>query len=119
MPSFYFFLHFPYKRIIKIFIMEVRDLLGNILQVGDTIVVAEKTYSKTPFLIIGKIILIEPYFNKNGDWISTDIHYAPSVTSDVYLKQLEAENFNHNLYKNSIKIFTISKKNYMNIMKIS
>ena len=98
---------------------ETRDLLSNILQVGDTIVVTEKTYSKTPFLIIGKIISIEPYFNKNGDWISTDIHYAPSVTSDVYLKQLQQEGYNHNRYKGSIKTFTLSKRNYINIMKIS
>lgn len=98
---------------------ETRDLLGNTLQVGDTIVVAEKTYSKTPFLIIGKIILIEPYFNKNGDWVSTDIRYAPSATSDVYLKQLRQEGYNHNLYKGSIKTFTLSRRNYMNIMKIS
>ena len=40
--NFLFFLHFPYKRInYKIFIMEVRDLLGNVLNVGDKIVVAE------------------------------------------------------------------------------
>ena len=74
---------------------------------------------KTPFLIVGKIISIEPYFNKNGDWISTDIRYAPSVTSDVYLKQLQQEGYNHNRYKGSIKTFTLSKRNYINIMKIS
>lgn len=99
--------------------MEVKDLLGNVLKVGDKIVVAERTYSKTPYLITGKITQIIPKFNTDGSWSFTEIHYEPTATSDVYLKQLEAENFNHNLYKNGIKIFTIGKKNYINILKIS
>ena len=98
---------------------EIKDLRGNVLQVGDEIVVAERTYSKTPYLITGKIISIKPIYNKDGSWSSTEIHYEPTATSDVYLKQLEAENFNHNLYKNSIKIFSIGKKSYVSILKIS
>ena len=99
--------------------MEVRDLLGNVLQVGDTIVVAERTYSKTPYLITGKITKIVPKFNTDGSWSFTEIHYEPTATSDVYLKQLEAEGYSHNIYKNGTKIFNIGKKNYMNIMKVS
>ena len=98
---------------------EIKDLQGNVLQVGDEIVVAERTYSKTPYLITGKITQIIPKFNTDGSWSFTEIHYEPTATSDVYLKQLEAENFNHNLYKNSIKIFSIGKKIYVSILKIS
>ena len=97
---------------------EIKDLQGNVLQVGDEIVVAERTYSKTPYLITGKIISIKPIYNKDGSWNSTDIRYQPHVSSDVYLSQLEDEDYNHCRY-NLPKVFTIGKKNYVSILKIS
>ena len=97
---------------------EIKDLQGNVLQVGDEIVVAERTYSKTPYLITGKITRIKHTYNKDGSWSSTDIYYQPISTSDVYLGQLESEGFNHCRYKGE-NSFNIGKKSYVSILKIS
>lgn len=104
---------------------EVKDFLGNPLTVGDRIVVTDKTYSKTPYLITGKITDIKFITTANGkSWRETVIYFTPENTSDAYLKELEDKEYDHNTYRSpngnlGRMTFTIGKRNYINILKIS
>lgn len=105
--------------------MEVKDFLGNPLTIGDRIVVTDRTYSKTPYLITGRIVDIKFITTTNGkNWRETVIYLTPENTSDACLKELEDKGYNHNTYRSPSgncgrMTFTIGKRNYINILKIS
>lgn len=104
---------------------EVKDFLGNPLTIGDRIVVTDKTYSKTPYLITGRIADIKFITTANGkSWRETVIYFTPENTSDACLKELEDKEYDHNTYRSPSgncgrMTFTIGKRNYINILKIS
>ena len=110
---------------------EVRDLQGNVLNVGDKVVYTDSTYSKTPLLNIGTITEIKHFFNKNGTWKETLIRVKLEVTSDhAFVKTLQEENYKHRFWNDWKKTFYdngaefydsywLNPKKYVSILKIS
>ncbi len=109
---------------------EVRDLQGNILNVGDKVVYTDSTYSKTPLLTIGIITEIKHTFNKNGTWKETILRIRLEVTSDhAFVKTLQEENYKHRFWNDYRRKFydygseffdsySINPKKYVSIIKI-
>lgn len=109
---------------------EIRDLKGNILNVGDTVVYTDATYSKTPLLNIGVITEIKHLFNKNGSWKESVLRIRIETTSDhAFVKTLQEENYKHRFWNDWKKEFydygielydsySINPKKYVSIIKI-
>jgi hypothetical protein len=62
-----------------------KDFMGNPLLVGNTVVVTDRTYSKTPFLAIGVIKKIEIEKTKKGDLKSFRVYlWEYGSSEDTY-----------------------------------
>ena len=62
-----------------------KDFMGNPLFVGDTVVIADRTYSKTPFMVIGVIKKIEIEKTQKGDLKSFCVYlYEYGSSEDTY-----------------------------------
>lgn len=97
-----------------------KDFMGNELKVGDYIVVSDKTYSKTPYMIYGRITNIEYEYTKSGDWSCTNIDFKFIGESDEYPDVLEKNNFKTEKIRSwKSSRYTISKKGYCNILKVN
>ncbi len=62
-----------------------KDFMGNPLLVGDTVVVADRTYSKTPFMVTGVIKKIEIEKTQKGDLKSFRVYlWEYGSSEDTY-----------------------------------
>ena len=62
-----------------------KDFMGNPLLIGDTVVVADRTYSKTPFIRVGVIKKIDIEKSKKGDLKSFRVYlWEYSSSEDTY-----------------------------------
>ena len=109
--------------------MQVKDFIGNELHVGDTVAVAERTYSKTPYFVVWVIKKIETKANKKGELSSFDLHLFESASSE------ETYGFKSGLYadiygtewsddidpddEDCWEVYTFSSKSFINVLKIS
>lgn len=106
---------------------ETKDLEGNILKVGDKVVFADQTYSRTPILMVGNIVKFEHTYNKDDSWRDTLVYVRISTYSETAtVETLEKEGYDHiksaniqNVKQGWVTTFLISKKTYVSILKIS
>lgn len=98
--------------------MEVRDFMGNILKEGDKIVVTDRTYSKTPLLKVGIITEINHRKSSGGGWKETAIHFKVLGISDIYLCQLEEDNYKQDIDDDEEGVFYINRSKYVSILKV-
>ena len=107
---------------------QVKDFVGNELHVGDTVAVAERTYSKTPYMVVGVIKKIETKTNKKGELSSFTLYLFESASSD------ETYGFESGLYadkygtewsadadpadEDSWDCYTFNSKSFINVLKI-
>jgi hypothetical protein len=99
-------------------IMEIKDFMGNILEIGDKIVVTDKTYSKTPLLKVGIITEIKHEKTQSGQWKETVIYFKVLGISDKYFCQLEYDNYKQDIDDEEEGVFYINKNKYVSILKI-
>ena len=102
---------------------ELTDFIGNPINIGDNIVLALSTYSRTPYLVTGVVKKIDTIKAKNGSIKSFRLYYFPIGSScDTYY-------FSSGYYKEDIEnldpddeenwtSFDISKNSFLNILKI-
>ena len=102
----------------------VKDFLGNELHLGDTVAVADKTYSKTPYITVGIIRKIETNVNKKGELsgftlvlhiIGSSVEtygFKSGLCSDVFG---EDDPDDEEYWEN----YTFTSKSFLNVVKIS
>ena len=62
-----------------------KDFMGNPLLIGDTVAIADRTYSKTPFIRVGVIKKIDIEKSKKGDLKSFRVYlWEYSSSEDTY-----------------------------------
>lgn len=95
----------------------VKDFMGNELKVGDKVVTAGATMSKTPYLIYGVITEIkDPIYFKNGNLDHVSIKIDVIGKSDDYRSCFENNNYQQTQGRKTG--FNYSDKCYINIMKV-
>ncbi len=106
--------------------IETRDLEGNLLNRGDKVVFADQTYSRTPVLMVGRIVKFEHTYNRNNTWRETKIYIRISTYSEnETVETLETEGYDHiksaNLRRSDewVTTYLINKKTYVSILKVS
>ena len=108
--------------------MKVKDFVGNELHIGDTVVVADRTYSKTPYMTVGVIKKIETKANKKGELASFTLSLYMSASSD------ETYGFESGLHKDKYgtdwvaeedpdnedywEDYSFSSKSFLNVIKL-
>jgi hypothetical protein len=109
-----------------------RDFMGNPILVGDTVVVCERTYSKTPYMVYGQVKKVETTTNKKGDAIkSFTVHIYPTGESDgttgfktgAFLDDYDSieemyEVWGHPDEEESWDAYTFNSKSFINIIKV-
>ena len=105
---------------------ETKDLEGNILKVGDKVVFADQTYSRTPVLMVGNIVKFEHSYNKDNSWRDTLVYVRISTYSETAtVETLEKEDYDHlksaNLRRRDewVTTYLINKKTYVSILKVN
>ena len=108
--------------------MAVKDFVGNELHIGDTVVLADRTYSKTPYMAVGVIKKIETKANKKGELASFTLYLYLSASSD------ETYGFDSGLYSDKYgtewtadedpdnedywEEYSFSSKSFLNVIKL-
>lgn len=100
----------------------IKDFMGNELKIGDNVVISNRTYSKTDYLIYGKIINISNarFFN-NGKFNDALITIKEFGNSQHYLEELEMHDYKHDTswsFGSGERGFNYSSKGYINILKV-
>ena len=98
----------------------IKDFMGNELKIGDNVVISDRTYSKTDYLIYGKITKISNVcFYKNGKFNSALITIKEYGNSKHYIEELEMYNYKHDpQWGFGERGFNYSNKAYVNILKV-
>lgn len=94
----------------------LKDFMGNTVKVGDKIVVCDKTYSKTPFMRIGKVKKIKFEYFKNGNLSDVLVEYSELGRSDFTMDFLE--NHNYEQRDGFLREIRITSNGHLNILKI-
>lgn len=98
----------------------IKDFMGNELKIGDNVVISDRTYSKTDYLIYGKITNISNvHFYKNGKFNSALIIIKEYGNSQHYLEELETHNYKHDpRWGFGERDFNYNNKSFINILKV-
>ena len=102
---------------------KLTDFIGNPINIGDNIVLALSTYSRTPYLVTGVVKNIRTRKTKEGTVKSYAIYFFPIASSrDTYYYSLgydqgRVENMDPDNEENWESI-DISKNSFLNILKI-
>lgn len=95
----------------------LKDFRGQELHIGDNVVIAEKTLSKTPYLIYGTITDISIEYFKNGGFNRFKITYTEKAQSDENYFCMRTYG-NNRIKEPSEKRFYLSDASFVNIMKV-
>ena len=105
---------------------ETKDLEGNILKVGDKVVFADQTYSRTPTLMVGNIVKFEHTYNKDDSWKDTKVYVRITTYSETAtVETLVLEDYDHlksaNLRRRDewVTTYLINRRTYVSILKVS
>ena len=97
----------------------VKDFMGRLLNDGDNVVISDCTYSKTPYLVYGKIRKIcDPVFFNNGSLNYIRIEIEVLGESDVYREALENTNYN-NPGEGMETTFLYNNRSFVSILKVN
>jgi hypothetical protein len=97
----------------------IKDFMGNELKIGDNVVISDRTYSKTDYLIYGKITKIDICFYKNGKFNDALITIKEYGNSQHYLEELEMNNYKHGpRWVFEEREFDYNNKSFVNILKV-
>lgn len=97
----------------------VKDFMGRLLSDGDNVVISDCTYSKTPYLVYGKIRKIgDPVYFNNGSFNYVRIDIEIFGESDIYREALENTNYD-NPAKGMETVFIYSNRSFVSILKVN
>lgn len=110
-----------------------KDFMGNLLSVGDMVVISERTYSKTPYMVYGEVKKIDVETKKKDGLLkSFTVYIFPMGQSDGtdgfvsgnYMDDYDSvedmyEDFGHPDDEDSWESYSFNAKSFINILKVN